>query len=186
MPRYNRRQPPQSQEPEALPDTAPQPEPQEPGDNTDGTPPPASIPDTTQDIETEEESLIAKIAAHELENLEPVPDSPPIQLPETVSADAPTDRQPQLPIHIELPTQCRRVREQVLPAWYLARYTHPDAASGVADARARLSAGFLPLNQIADQIMTINAALSTADQAMMNQDVGQMIFITRILQTFRT
>jgi len=78
----------------------------------------------------------------------------------------------QLPIALALPEQTRRVREQVLPAWYAHRY---NPASPLANDPA-----------VADYLMTINAALSAADHAMMTQDVGLMIFAYRNLERMQT
>jgi hypothetical protein len=64
-----------------------------------------------------------------------------------------------------LPSECRRVREQVLPGWYKLAFTSHAQDPAVADL-----------------IMTINASLATADQAMMDQNVGQMILANRLLQ----
>ena len=76
----------------------------------------------------------------------------------------------EVPLALALLAQTRRVREQVLPTYYaLAHGPQPDNAPKVNPTLA---------------IILMNGALTTAEQAMMNQDGNQMMFAYHQLAAF--
>lgn len=127
----------------------------EPGDGTPDNPPPF-IPDDTG--EGPEEGVI---------NLSSLADLQTAGLSTLETPPSSPANQPQIPIALALPEQTRRVRELVLPSWHVAAATTHRSDPAVLD-----------------HVMTINAIMSMAEQAMITQNVGQMIVAYRSLATF--